>query len=120
MADIPKPPIGPVSAVILTTLDGLWGAGELGAASTVVGAVSIPFLSVSVGALCFFTVSFLQRYVEGDSWGAALAKGFACGVLAGVPFPVMGTGAGAVLLGWTGLSRLTGGSESKQLPPPRN
>jgi hypothetical protein len=119
MADIPKPPIGAVSAAILVALDSVWGAGELGAAASVVGSVGIPFMMASVGALCFVTVTFLQRFTEGDSWGAAVAKGLACGVLAGLPFPVMGTGAGAILLGWLGLHRL-GGGESKQLPPPRS
>lgn len=107
--NVPKAPISAISAAILVALDSVWGAGELGATSTVVGAVSVPFLSASVFFLCFLTVTFLQRYIEGDGWGASLAKGLACGVLAGVPFPVMGTASGAALLGWAGLHRLGAG-----------
>jgi hypothetical protein len=121
MSAIPKPPISAVSAAILVALDSVWGAGELGATATVVGTASVPFLSFSLGLLCFLTVTFLQRFIEGDGWGAALAKGLACGVLAGVPLPIMGTGLGAALLGWAGLRGLTKGNAQeeapKELPP---
>lgn len=110
---IPKAPISAISAAILIALDGVWGTAEVGATSTVVGSVSVPFLSASVFALCFLTVTFLQRFVDKDEWGSALAKGLACGILAGVPFPVMGTTTGAALLGWTGIRQLSSGNSEK-------
>jgi len=112
--NLPKAPLGAVSAAILVALDSIWGTAELGATASIVGSVGVPFLAASVFVLCGTTVTFLQRYVEGDGWGASIAKGLACGILAGVPFPVMGTGAGAVLLGWAGINRLGGG---KSEPP---
>jgi hypothetical protein len=106
---LPKPPVGVTSTLILVALDGVWGAGEIASVG-----LAVPVLSASIFVLCGVTVTFLQRFIEGDGWGASVAKGLACGILAGVPFPVMGTGAGVGLLGWAGLRQLGGGEEKKE------
>lgn len=63
----------------------------------------MPLLILISGATCFAAVMFIQHYVDRDSWGAAIAKAGAMGIVAGVPFFVTGTVAGGVLLAWAGV-----------------
>jgi hypothetical protein len=52
----------------------------------------------------------VQRHIDNDTWGAALAKGLVMGIIAGVPYPVAGTAVGLPLLAWAGISRWTRGN----------
>ncbi|MCP4645245.1 MAG: phosphoribosylaminoimidazole carboxylase [bacterium] len=45
-----------------------------------------------------------QRYAASDSWPASLGKGLLAGVAVGVPFPILGTFVGGVVLASSGLS----------------
>ncbi|MBL8146884.1 MAG: hypothetical protein JNL34_10910, partial [Anaerolineae bacterium] len=53
-------------------------------------------------------VTLIQHYVANDGWRSSVAKGFAMGLLAGAPWVVGGTLVGGLLLGWSGLSKLSG------------
>jgi hypothetical protein len=118
MSVISKPPVAPLSAGVTAALDAIWGTAELGVTGTGIGALSIPFLSFIIFVVCTTAVTLIQRFVEKDNFGTALAKGFVMGVFAGVPYFFGGTAAGALLLGWAGLHGLSGGKDDKkQLPP---
>jgi hypothetical protein len=105
---IAAPPVHPVSAFITLMMDALWGAAETGSTATVVGVVALPLLVLITGFTTFVGVFSAQKFLAGDGWGASFAKAFALGVLAGVPFPVMGTGVGALFLAWSGLRGVAG------------
>ena len=61
-----------------------------------------------IGGMAFLSVTLIQHYVANDGWRSSVAKGFAMGLLAGVPWVVGGTLVGGLLLGWSGLSKLSG------------
>ena len=52
--------------------------------------------------LGFSATTLMQRFLAKESWGAATAKGLVMGIVAGVPYPVVGTVIGAPLLIWAG------------------
>ena len=96
---IPAPPIHPLAALATIALDGFFGVFE------VLDPLMLFFISAGIGVLGFITTSMVQRYLQKDEWGPALAKGLVMGILAGVPFPVAGTLVGAPLLVWAGAHR---------------
>ena len=116
---IPAPPIHPLSAFVTVVLDGLWFILEVGATISVAALPALlPIIGIA-GLSGFIAVSLIQHFVARDDWGASVAKGLAMGIVAAVPYPVLGTVLGGVLLGWAGAQ----GVESivrKLLPPPNN
>jgi hypothetical protein len=94
---IPPPPIHPLAALVTVVLDNIFGVFEL------VDPLMILFTSVIVGAAGTLGTTLIQRYLAKDAWGKAVAKGLAMGIIAGVPFSVMGTAFGVPLLAWAGL-----------------
>lgn len=105
---IPASPVHPFAAMTIILLDNLWGVGEGASALSLVGVVAIPLLMVLTGVSGFFSTLLIQRFLARDGWGSAFAKAFFLAVVAGVPFQVMGTAAGATFLGWAGISGLSG------------
>jgi hypothetical protein len=112
----PDAPLHSLSSLVTVALDGVWSVPEFVSATSIAGLPALPVLSVGSGLMCMTAVTLLQRFVSKESWGASIAKGFAMGVIAGVPFPFTGTAAGSVLLLWSGAHALFG---RKQLPPPQ-
>jgi len=102
-----KPPVHLLSAFVTILLDWLWTVFELPATLTGVGLI---FTSLALGLLCSVIVCLVQRFVDNDDWGAAAAKGLVMGVVAGVPYPVMGTVVGGPLLAWSGIKSFKGSS----------
>ena len=95
---IPASPIHPLSALVTILLDNLFDIPDL--AGPEVWIIASPI----IGAVCFATTMFIQRYLAKDEWGPAIAKGLVMGVIAGVPVPVIpGTAAGGIFLAWAGL-----------------
>lgn len=103
---VPEPPYHPLSSLIVILLDGVWGLGEITVTTTVIGLPAIPLLIVAAGVSCGVSVTLNQRYLANDLWGAAIAKGVAAGIIAGIPYPVAGTSVGAVMLAWAGLHNM--------------
>ncbi len=97
---IPPAPIHPFAALTTIVLDNLFA--PLDAVETLF-APSLILSGVLVGAINTVAVTFVQRYLAKDEWGAAIAKGLVMGIIAGVPYSVAGTATGALLLGWAGL-----------------
>jgi hypothetical protein len=93
---VPPAPIHPMAALITIVLDNIFGVIEI-----IPGAVILT--SISVGVLGAVTTAFIQRYLAKDEWGPAVAKGLVMGIIAGVPFQVVGTAIGVPLLAWAGL-----------------
>jgi hypothetical protein len=101
-----EPPIHILSSVVTIALDALWSTIEIGATASVVGIPALPFIILATGITCFLSVNLTQHFVARDEWGASIAKGFAMGIIAGVPYPFTGTTAGGILLGWAGLHQI--------------
>jgi hypothetical protein len=95
---VPAAPVHPLAAFATIVLDGIFFMVE----------VVNPFIAIGIGVLGFTATTLVQRFVAGDSWGAAIAKGMVLGIVAGVPFPVAGTAVGLPLLAWAGLSNIRG------------
>jgi hypothetical protein len=94
---INPPPIHPMAAFATIALDGIFFFFFIEAVN--------PLAALGIGALGFAAVTMVQRHIDNDSWGAAIAKGLVMGIIAGVPYPVAGTAVGLPLLAWAGLSR---------------
>ncbi len=99
-------PLHPLAAIVVIVLDLLWTPEEAGAAISIIGLTAEPFLILSVAFVAFAAVLAIQRFIARDSWGISTAKALAMAVVAGVPFSVMGTPVGGVLLAWAGASFL--------------
>lgn len=104
---IPAPPIHPLSAMATIALDALWGAVDTASTATVVGILLVPLLMFITFSMAFVSVLTVQKGIAKDGWLAAFGKAITMAILAGVPFPIMGTATGAILLGWAGISSLT-------------
>jgi len=97
---IPDSPIHPLAALVTIALDGVFGVVEI------LDPFLLIFTSLGVGFLGGISISLIQRFLADDSWGAAIAKGLALGIVAGVPYLMAGTAIGAPLLAWSGLHQL--------------
>jgi len=94
-----KPPIHPLSAIALVIIDNLWMLEEW---VVIDWFITIPLCFVSV----FFPVFFIQKFLNKDSFGRALAFASLLAVIAAVPTSITGTPVGLGLLAWTGLGKL--------------
>jgi len=77
-------------------------------------AALLPTIMV-LGVLNFATVALVQHFIAGEKWGSSIAKGMVFGIIAGVPYPVVGTIIGTPLLIWAGVHQL----RQRQLPTPQ-
>lgn len=111
---IPEPPLHSLSSLVTAALDSVWSVPEIVALTSIGGWPALPVIMLGSGLTCLAAVTLLQRFVSKDGWGASFAKGFAMGVIAGVPLPFTGTAAGSVLLLWSGAYLLL---RRRQLPP---
>lgn len=104
---IPPAPIHPLAAMVTVVLDNFFGVFEI------LDPLLILLTTSLVTVIGTVSTSLIQRYLAKDEWGAAIAKGLAMGIVAGVPFPVTGTAVGLPLLAWAGLH------EWVKLPAPK-
>lgn len=110
MSDERRPPLHPLAAFTIIALDGVFGTFEIASP------LALVFTSIGVGFLGFISTTFVQRFLEKEGWGAAIAKGLVMGILAGVPYPIAGTAIGAPLLIWAGVHRLFRSPDSDNRP----
>jgi len=99
MTDERNPPLHPLAAFTIIALDGVFGTVEI------LDPFALIFTSIGVGFLGFVSTALVQRHLAREGWGAAIAKGMVMGVLAGVPYPVVGTAIGVPLLVWAGVHK---------------
>lgn len=89
----------PLSGLLLLVVDNIFWGVELATFELAMPiSVVLSFLITGVG------VVLVQRFMARDGLGASLAKAFFCAVLAGVPWSIMGTALGGVVLMASGLS----------------
>lgn len=93
-----RPPIHYLSCILTIVLDWIGFLAELTHSFSM---ESLPgFLGIIAGVFitCFLAVAVVQRYWARDRWKSSLSKGAIMGLAAGVPYPVVGTFVGVVLL----------------------
>ena len=110
MTDERRPPLHPLAALAIIALDGTVGTFEI------LDPFALVFTCVGVGILGFSATTLIQRNLAHEGWGSALAKGMVMGILAGVPYPVLGTAIGTPLLIWAGANRLMKPPDSDDRP----
>ena len=101
--------IHPGSILVTVALDLVWSLFEGGSTASFVGILLLPFLSGTIFIASFGAVTLIQRFGSGDEWSSALTKGLALGILAAVPFSVVGMIGAAGL----GLMRLAYGVDEE-------
>lgn len=110
---IAPPPLHVLSSLTTVALDWVWFSIELPATLSIAMLPGVLPLSLALGVVNLAAVTLIQHFLDGESWGVALAKGLAMGIIAGVPYPVFGTAVGAPLALWGGFH------EVQKLLPPR-
>jgi len=88
----------PLSAWMTIILDMSWLVIEVPATISLALLPAILPASIILGLVCLIAVTLVQGFLAKDKWGVAVAKGFAMGLVAAVPYPVAGTAAGVWLL----------------------
>lgn len=92
------PPIHPLSAMVTMALDFFWTLPDIAATPTGVGLLLTGGTIFVINAIA---VTMIQLFVDRNRISEAIAKGFAMGIVAGVPYPLTGTVVGgAFLLPW--------------------
>ena len=100
--------IHPSSLLVTIAFDLLWSVFETGLTASILGIILLPLLSAVIFVVCFSAVTLVQRFGSYDEWPAALSKGLVLGVVAAIPFSVIGLLGAAVL----GLMRLAYGVDA--------
>lgn len=101
--------IHPGSIIVAVAFDLLWSVFEGGLTASWIGIIFLPFLIVPIFIASFGAVTLIQMFGSGDRGSEAMAKGLALGVLAAVPFSIIGVVAAAGL----GLMRLVYGVDEE-------
>jgi hypothetical protein len=94
----PRPPIHYLSCVLTIILDWVWFLAELIQPFSMESVPRILVIIAGVFITCFLAVAVVQRYSARDRWSGSLLKGAIMGLAACVPYPVVGTFVGVVLL----------------------
>jgi hypothetical protein len=94
----PKPPIHYAGCALTIILDWVWFLAELIQSFSIVNLPRILGIIAGVFITTSFAVAVVQRHAAHDSWGGSLVKGSIMGLAACVPYPVVGTFVGVVLL----------------------
>lgn len=97
--------ISPASWLIAFLLDLLWAFFE---SPSLLGFVLVLFISPLVFFLCFPTVTLIQRYQAGETWGSAMLQASILGVVAAFPYPILLIPLGILSLIGRSQAQLTG------------
>ncbi len=82
--------------VLTIGLDLLWNLVDGASIFTGVGIICYPFVMMSIFAICFITVAFVQHYISFDKWKMALKKATIFGLIAALPFSIVSFLAGGI------------------------
>ena len=107
-----QPPIHFLAALVTIALDWVWFFIEGIETLSGFGLAALLPTMLTLGMLNFATVALVQHYVAGERWGSSIAKGMVFGIIAGLPYPVVGTVVGTPLLIWAGIHQF----RQRQLP----
>jgi hypothetical protein len=94
----PRPPIHYLSCILTIILDWIWFPAELTQSYSMEGLPGALGIIAGVFITTFLAVAAVQRYWARDRWKSSLSKGAIMGLAASVPYPVVGTFVGVVLL----------------------
>jgi hypothetical protein len=94
----PRPPIHYVGCVLTIIFDWLWFLVELTESFSIERLSAIFTIIVGAFITCFIAVTLIQRFMAHDGWKNSITKGLVMGIAAGVPYPVVGTFVGVVLI----------------------
>jgi len=94
----PRPPIHYLSCTLTIVLDWIWFPAELTQSFSMENLPGVLGIIAGVFITCFLAVASVQRYWAHDRWKSSLSKGAVMGLAACVPYPVVGTFVGVVLL----------------------
>lgn len=112
-----KPPIGYLSSLLILAMDFMWGMAEIAATATVAGFPLVVVMMIGNFIVCGTGVMLLEKFTNEAKWGEAVAKGFFGGVIAGLPYPVIGPVFSLPALGWNILYSVSGSKDQNKLPP---
>lgn len=90
-----------LSGVLLIAVDGAFfgaNAASFGLATPLICLIAFVFTGIGV--------FLVQKFTAEEDTGSALAKGFALGVLAGIPTPIAGTLGGGFVIAKAGLKAI--------------
>jgi uncharacterized membrane-anchored protein YitT (DUF2179 family) len=93
-----KPPIHPLGCLVTIVLDWLWFPVELVNPLTIERPLTLIMMIAGAFITCFIPVSIIQRLGTHDPWRTCMFKGILMGIAVAVPYPVVGTFAGVILL----------------------
>jgi hypothetical protein len=94
----PRPPIHYLSCILTIILDWVWFPAELIQPFSMNSVQRMLVIIAGAFITCFIAVAVVQRCAAHDRWSGSLLKGVLMGLAACVPYPVVGTFAGVVLL----------------------
>lgn len=89
--------IHPGSIIAVVAIDLFWSFIESGLTASLAAIIFLPLLIGIVFATGFIATALIQRFGSGDEWVSALAKGVVLGILAAVPYFIVG---GISIIGW--------------------
>jgi hypothetical protein len=92
------PPIHYTSSVLTIILDWVWFLVEVFQSFSVEYLLRTVVIIGGAFITCFAAVAVVQRYMAHDSWKSSFLKGAIMGFSACIPYPVVGTFVGVVLL----------------------
>ena len=90
--------VQPSSCFVTIALDWLCFLAELVYPFTLERPLVVAGIIGAVFIACFGSVTLIQRLLGDDGWNTSLLKGFFLGIAAAVPYPVVGTFVGVILL----------------------
>ncbi|HBC87258.1 MAG TPA: hypothetical protein DCZ94_09910 [Lentisphaeria bacterium] len=89
----------PMSGLLILFLDYAFFVAEM-------PVISLPLACFLAFTLSFTGVFLIQKYIDEENTGRAVAKAFFGGVVTGIPTPIFGTAFGSMILVVSGLSFL--------------
>ena len=93
-----------LSGALVITVDlAFFGVNAATSAATL--GLSTPLVCLIAFVVTGIGVFLVQKFTDEEDTGSAFVKGFALGVIAGIPTPIAGTVIGSAVIARSGLSR---------------
>ena len=93
-----RQPIHASACILIIVLDWLWFMVELVGPFASRGFWALVATAATVFVTGFVPVTLIQRLMTQDEWGKSSVKGALMGIALCIPYPVVGTFAGVILL----------------------
>jgi hypothetical protein len=93
-----RQPVHPAGCILIIALDWLWFLVELAGPFASRGFLVSAAIVAAVFVTGFVPVMLIQRFMTQDEWGRSFVKGALMGIALCIPYPVVGTFVGVILL----------------------